>query len=973
MNRFSLLAGLAFALAVAVTAGLLSVVTGRGDVAHRHAGILSTFDRLAEAETGLDRDLLEIVAGMLPDYDPLVEHARAIEALLGTLSADPAAFAADLAGTYRARIEAKLDSAERIKGTAAFVRNEVNYLPFQIARYGEKGRPDILRRLQAALIAELANTRQEEWELVPDGAEGDLLGHVATHLNALRTQKRELRQAIDAYFAVDARAVLERLRGAYLARYETQQWWWQAITTVLTGSTILLFIALGWSIARLGLAHIQTERAQARLRESEATFSAIFQASPEPVAIVERPTGAILDVNDAFERALGYGKAEVLGRPLPALLGAEGSGGPLRTALDGAERLTNREVRLARKGGEAFTALASLDGVRIGARDCHVFVARDISDRIAAEQSARMAASVFDNAREGILITDAHGTILRVNPAFSRITGYTPEEAVGQTPRLLNSRRHDRGFYRDLWASLVETGYWTGEIWNRRKSGEVYPEWLSISAVRDETGAVSRYVAVFTDITTIKHQEEALQHLAHHDALTGLPNRVLLADRMEQAISQARRNGKAMAVGYLDLDGFKPINDRFGHLAGDSLLIEVAKRIDGVLRGGDTVARLGGDEFAILLQNLNGVEDCGIALQRILDAVAEPIRLPGQEAAVAVSASIGVSLYPEDDENPDTLLRHADLAMYGAKQAGRNRFHLYDAAQDHRAEAHRETVDGLRRAIATGEFTLYYQPKVNMRLGKVVGAEALIRWNHPERGLQLPGQFLPLIEETELEVAVGEWVLDAALAQMAAWREAGIDLTVSVNIAARHLLRNGFTQRLTELLAAHASVPPDRLQLEVLETAALEDINRARSVLQSCRELGVSIALDDFGTGYSSLTYLRHLPVQTLKIDQSFVRNLPHDSEDLAIVESVVVLANALNRNVLAEGVESVEQGRRLLQMGCELAQGYCIARPMPAGDLPGWMRTWRADASWLAHGAGTPRAAAADARVPEPVAALTS
>lgn len=523
MNRFSLLTGLAFALAVVVTAGLFTVVVGRGDVAHRHAETLSTFDRLAEAETGLDRDLLEVVAGMLSDYDPLVEHAHAIEALLGDLPAAPDAVAGELAGVYRARIVTKLETAERMKGTAAFVRNEITYLPFQIARYGETGRPDVLHQLQAALIAELTNGRQEEWDLDPPRADSDLLVHLATHLTALQTQKQNLRQAIDAYFAIEARPVLERLRSRYLAGYEEQQWWSQAITTVLTGSTILLFIALGYSIARLGLAQNQTERAQARLVESEARFSAIFHASPEPVAILDRPSGAVLDVNGAFEHALGYEKAELLGRPLFAVAMGEQGDGALRAALDGLERLTNREIRLSRRGGKAFTALASLNGVRIGARDCHILVARDISDRIAAEQSARMAASVFDNAREGILITDAQGIILRVNPAFSRITGYTPEEAVGQTPRLLNSRRHDRGFYRDLWVALVDTGYWTGEVWNRRKSGEVYPEWLSISAVCDETGVVSRYVAVFTDITTIKHQEEALQHLAHHDALPGCP------------------------------------------------------------------------------------------------------------------------------------------------------------------------------------------------------------------------------------------------------------------------------------------------------------------------------------------------------------------------------------------------------------------------------------------------------------------
>ncbi|WP_051341097.1 EAL domain-containing protein [Azospirillum halopraeferens] len=943
MNRFTLSAGVVFTLAVAVTVGLLAFVADRSTDARRHAAALAVFDGLVQTETSLDRDLLQVVAGILPHYDPLVEHVRGLETLAARLPAGDAGTAV----LYRARIDAKLDAAERIKGTAAFVRNAVNYVPFRIGRYGETGRPEVLARMQRALIDELAGRPSDAGGAVAvpaapaDGPEAAELAHIALHLGTLRDQKAELRDAIDAYFAIDARGVLETLRTAYLADYARRQWWSQAITLVLVGLTFLLFVALGGSIVRLGRAH-------RRVRESEAKFSTIFHAAPEPVAIAAVPDGTLLDVNAAFERVTGFTRGEALGRPLQDFAADDEVRG-LAAALTGPAPLANREMRLRRREGPEFTALVSLEAARIGRSACCIAVARDITDRIAAEHGMRMADSVFENAREGIMITDAGGTIERINPAFTRITGYAPDDVIGASPRLLNSGRHDRAFYRDLWAALIRDGHWSGEIWNRRRNGEIYPEWLSISAVRDREGRTGRYVAVFSDITTVKRHEAALQHLAHHDALTGLPNRVLLADRMEQAMARTRRSGRAMAVAYLDLDGFKPVNDRHGHGAGDALLVEVARRMAGVLRTGDTLARPGGDEFVILLPDLGDAQECAGVLGRVLAAVSEPVSLPDVGTPVRVSASIGVSLFPDDDSNPDTLLRHADQAMYQAKQAGRNRFQFYDADRDQRVQARRETVAALRAAIGAGRFTLFYQPKVNMRLGSVVGAEALIRWNHPERGLLSPGEFLPLIEETELEVALGEWVIATALAQMADWHRRGIDLTVSVNIAARHLLRADFTDRLTALLAAHPELPRHRLQLEVLETAALEDIGRARTILHVCREMGVSAALDDFGTGYSSLTYLRHLPVQTLKIDQSFVRNLPHDAEDCAIVESVIVLARALGRTVLAEGVESVEQGRRLLHLGCDLAQGYCIARPMPAADLPDWIRTWQADPRWTA------------------------
>lgn len=560
-----------------------------------------------------------------------------------------------------------------------------------------------------------------------------------------------------------------------------------------------------------------------------------------------------------------------------------------------------------------------------------------------AGERLRLAASVFEHAREAIMVTSPTGDILEVNTMFTRITGYPREEALGKNPRLFGSGRQGPEFFAGMWRDLAEKGHWYGEIWNRRKDGQVYAALMTISAVRDAENHIHRYVALFSDITRIKAHEQALERIAHYDALTGLPNRLLLADRLHQAMVQSERRGLRLAVAYLDLDGFKAINDIHGHMVGDQLLIAVTRRLVHALREGDTLARLGGDEFVAVLLDLPDTHACLPILSRLLNAASRPVRVEGLE--LRVSASIGVSFYPQDEDiEGEPLLRQADQAMYRAKLAGKNRYHLFEAEQDRSLRGHYEHSERVRRALAGSEFELYYQPRVNLRTGAVVGVEALVRWRHPELGLLPPSEFLSVVEDHGVGVALDSWVIVTALAQLAAWREAGLTLRVSVNIGARQLRRHDVLTRLREFLAAHPGLPSGSLELEILESSALEDMERVAAVMRAGRELGVRFALDDFGTGYSSLTYLKRLPAEAIKIDHRFVGNMLDDPEDLAIVEAVIGLAGTFRREVVAEGVETLAHGRKLLALGCELAQGYGIARPMPAAELPGWVADWRAN-----------------------------
>ncbi len=544
----------------------------------------------------------------------------------------------------------------------------------------------------------------------------------------------------------------------------------------------------------------------------------------------------------------------------------------------------------------------------------------------------RQAAAVFDCTREGVLVTDARGLIVHVNRAFIEITGYQREDVLGRLPSLFKSGRHSALFYQQMFQSLQRTGEWSGEIWNRRKSGEIYPQWQTIRVIYDDQDHLSHYVAVFSDISAIKESEHELAHLAHHDPLTDLPNRLLFTDRAKQALALAQTQKRGCALLLLDLDHFKIINDSLGHNVGDQLLKLAGERLQALLGPSVTLARLGGDEFAVLAESCTQVVQAAALAQRILAALQQPFNFDGHQ--LFVSASIGISLFPNDALSAEQLLRNADSALFKAKSAGREGYALYTEELTAHAQNRVEIAGELRRALQQEELRVYYQPVHDLHNGRLVGVEALVRWQHPERGLVPPGEFIPIAERTGLIADIDGWVMNQACRQMCQWLADGVPVRfVAVNVSSRLFARRELYEQVAKVLH-DTGLDPTFLELEVTESAVMDDPEVALEQLHRLRELGLRLAIDDFGTGYSSLLRLKRLPVQKLKIDQGFVAGLPWDEDDAAIVRVVIALAKSMGMQVQAEGIEQVEQAQFLLDLACDMGQGYWFGRPMPAIDI---------------------------------------
>ena len=748
--------------------------------------------------------------------------------------------------------------------------------------------------------------------------------------------------------------------------------------TALFGMTAGM-VYYGSRVTRNALARAENEIEQRRQTEMELRkLTRAVEQSPASIIITDLD-GKIEYVNPRFSSVTGYSFDEAIGKNPRFLKTDKTPPDTHRQLWDAvtAGQAWQGEFVNRKKDGSQYCELANISPITDlnGVVTHYLAVKEDITERKRTEEQLRRTESLFresiDTLNASFAIYDADDRLVLYNKLYSSYR--TP--AGWDSPLGSNSDHFDpygRTFEEILRFRLADGQYpvpaeqqeqWIAErlLEHRQGNLDVVREmsrglWIKVTDQRTPSGYV---VGLRFNVTELcqarqaaetahqqleeKHRE--LERIARYDSLTKLPNRALLGERLEQALNQTRRRGQHLAVVFIDLDGFKAVNDTHGHEAGDHLLITLAERMKGALRDGDILARLGGDEFVAVLLDLADVDTSAPMLNRLLDAAARPFQFG--EARLQVSASLGVTFYPQAQDQaqelePDQLLRQADQAMYQAKQAGKNRFHVFDAEQDRNVRARHESMQSIERALSDGGFVLEYQPKVNLRTGAVIGVEALIRWRHPQRGLVPPADFLPMIEDHPLAVKLGQWVIESALAQMDGWREVGLNMAVSVNIGRRHLMQTDFVQRLGEALAAHPGLQPNCLELELLEANAVNDLDRVAKVIQECRAIGVECALDDFGSGYSSLTGLKKLPVKYLKIEQNFIRDMLDSSDSLLILIGVLKLASAFDLKVIAEGVETAQHGSMLLELGCELAQGFGIARPMPADDLPRWVHNWK-------------------------------
>jgi diguanylate cyclase (GGDEF)-like protein/PAS domain S-box-containing protein len=644
--------------------------------------------------------------------------------------------------------------------------------------------------------------------------------------------------------------------------------------------------------------------------------------------------GYITSWNKGAENLFGYTSDEALGKNILFLYADEEEDDSLLYQDLFEKGGREMVVRRRKKSGELFWASLTLsltydlDGTPNGMIGYLI----DITERLKAEEQLRLQAAIFENSDEGIIVIDPAGIILSVNRAFTKITGYDPSDVMGRSPGFLRSPIHDDNFYLEVYTTLFDTGQWIGEGWGLRKNGDSFPVWISISSVHGKDNAIAYYFAIFTDIAERKNAEKQIYRLAYYDTLTGLPNRAMLFTLLKQALTEAHRNRLHGAVLFIDLDRFKQVNDSLGHDAGDLLLKEVATRLDSCVRDEDVVSRIGGDEFVVALFDITKREHAAVVAEKIIAALSQPIVITGHE--LLVSGSIGISVYPNDGDDAETLIKCADIAMYRAKQGGgAEQFMFFSQEMNQRSLERLQLESNLRRALEREELLLHYQPQLDLATGKITGAEVLLRWKHGDGPMISPAQFIPIAEETGLIVPIGEWILETVCLKNKQWQEAGVPIVkLAVNISARQFRPQ--LPLLVERILQHHQLDPSYLELEITESVIMHKAESVIAMLADFQRLGVTLSLDDFGTGYSSLSYLKRFPIDTLKIDQSFVRGLPGDANDTAIARSIISLARNLNLSVIAEGVETVEQLEFLRTAGCDEIQGYYYSRPLPEEDF---------------------------------------
>ncbi len=927
------------ALSLAVLAMLVHL--GREADPQGHHRVDLTVNELITLDLALNLEVLKLSQGRRLDYDGLVAIGRAIDGHLSKLETKFAALGVEgeltpVAGTW-AEKQLQVERFKRVHSSFSTSQRHFANLAEDLTQRQKNGRLAVAAQQVMSflmrggndplppLLGAMALVEKEIPQWNPANQEAGQL--LVQHGNFLLANIRDLqdisRAILDSPFETQIYRAHQRYAEAHAAQARIAGYyrWALAAFALLLAATVILVLAR----LRLALSH---------LRSSHAVLDNIADNLGE--GIVAFDAGQRLRfINRRAEEMLGQRGAELFGQhPADVLFGGrEGDFSPsLAPAIAGRQRFVG-EGRLAGHPPLPVAVLgAPLPDGHGAVAGGYVLSLRDLSQTRQAEARLYLAAHVFDSLAEAMVITGADGRIQSVNPAFTKITGYAEDEARGQKPGdLLSSGQHDPSFYRGMWRSLAERGNWQGEVTNRRKSGESYTEWLSISVMRDGEGQVIQYVGLFSDISERKEAEAFIHHLAYHDPLTGLANRVLFRDRLDMALRQAQRRNRTLAVMIFDLDRFKVVNDTLGHAAGDQLLKGVAQRLQTMTREADTLARLGGDEFALLVPEIAHADDAENIGRKLLDAMKPAFAVAGRD--LFATTSIGIAIFPLHGRTGEDLLRNADVALYAAKHAGRNTLSRYNPnAVDGRDDLEIET--GLRNALARNELILHYQPQFTAGGNRITGVEALVRWQNPTLGLVQPERFIPLAEQTGLIEEIGEWCLDEACRQLAQWQADGIAIPrVAVNVSSRQLRRPGFTERVVNAVRRHG-LQPQQLELELTESLLTEDTQRTFAIFAELRREGIRIAIDDFGTGYSSLKYLADLPVDVLKIDQSFVARLHEQSESLYVTQAIIMLAQSMNIETIAEGVETEEQRSQLLALGAEEVQGFLMARPQCADDV---------------------------------------
>lgn len=1017
---------------------------------------------LKELDSLLDREVLLITSLQQQNYDPLTHATRQMRDLNTRLADEKGGFNGTTKAIdteiqrYNQAINEKLQQIERIKTTAAIVRNGLNYLPqlvndlrtsdHNVSNQVQQIANQLYRHyifrssLDAQDINRSIKDLNKQAEIGPE--QFFFIQNLRLHIDTTLRAQQDLSALHAAYLAIPSRQSFTQLHQAYRSYRVKDIVQRERFSISLIGLCTLLLIGLGYLFQRLDRSRKSAEKARLRLRDGVNSLNEAFvlfdqdgklvlfnetfrryypwlrnnlqtgisrnhlmaliepeihkriAVSPDgrserhdlqvfkdgntylgsetptaeggevwvrldvthtrnnelelhklsqaleqsPVSVVITDTeGTIEYINPTAEQISGYNKEEVIGANPRIFNSGKHSHKDYRQmwdALHAGERWQG-VFRNKRKSGELYWEAASISSIRNEAGMITHFVAvkDDISERKQTEDTLRMNAAVFETTTEGILITDAHSRIMSVNRAFSRITGYTQDEVIGLTPRMLRSELHDENFYSEMWDVLNSNNNWSGEVWNKRKDGTIYPQWLSISAIKNSEDEIQQYVAVFSDITQRKEHEDKIRQQANFDALTGLPNRSLLKRKLKQTLRKAKEQHQHCALLFIDLDRFKAVNDTMGHATGDKLLQQVARRLEKEIQDKDTIARFGGDEFVVILPHVDEDGQLASSSQRIIDCLREPFKL--RERELYIGASIGISRFPDDCIDSDTMLRHADMAMYKAKEQGRNQYQFFNSELREHVKNRTDLEQALRLALQNGEFELYYQPIVNSHTGSVYSVESLVRWSHPERGIVSPGEFIPLAEETGLIQALGLWVFERACVQQVLWRQQGInDLSVAINISSsqRHL---GFDATVAKSIIEKTGANPGRIIIEITESMFLDGSEEAIDWLNNLKSLGVQLAIDDFGTGYSSLSYLKRFPIDKLKIDRAFIKDLPGDEDDASLVKAIIAMAHSLGLSLVAEGVETPDQLDYLRHLNCDLIQGYLFSKPLPADELP--------------------------------------